>query len=133
MITLAEWLKDYQKLSEEIEYLEFKIDREKRELKRWVSGDLFGVRLTEGSIAVGLEERIDAMEWDLAHKMNDQISIERFVRVFDGLDNKILYHRYVQGMSLVEVAAELQYSYSYIKSKHAEIMRMKKFAEQGKV
>lgn len=127
---MFEWLFDYQKISEEIEYLVFQLDREKRELERWTCGDLIKVRLTEGSIASGLEERIEAMELDLAHKMNDLYNAENIISSFKGLENQILYYRYVKGMTLVQVAAELTYSYNYIKSKHAEIMRMIKFADR---
>ncbi|PFK05939.1 hypothetical protein COI98_30640, partial [Bacillus cereus] len=33
---MFEWLKDYQKLEDEIIYLENGLDRSKKELKRWV-------------------------------------------------------------------------------------------------
>ncbi|PEP86575.1 hypothetical protein CN585_30145, partial [Bacillus toyonensis] len=46
---MLDWLKDYQKLEDEIIYLEHDLNRSKRELKRWVYGDLQEVRLTEGS------------------------------------------------------------------------------------
>ena len=32
---MYEWLKDYRKLEEEIAYLEFNLDRTKRELSLW--------------------------------------------------------------------------------------------------
>ncbi|MET3196057.1 hypothetical protein ABID96_003025 [Bacillus sp. OAE603] len=37
---MYEWLKDYQRLEEEITYLEFNLEQSERKLKRWVSGDL---------------------------------------------------------------------------------------------
>ncbi|WP_353055069.1 hypothetical protein [Bacillus thuringiensis] len=42
---MLEWLKDYQKLEDEILYLKHNLYRSKRELKRWVSGDLRDVCL----------------------------------------------------------------------------------------
>lgn len=120
---MYEWLLDYQDLSESIEYLEYKLEREKRELKRWTCGDLFKVKLTEGSIASGLEERIEMMEYELAHKMNDLYDAERLIASFGGLDNKILYYRYVKGKSLEDIAFKLDYSYSHISKRHAEVMR----------
>lgn len=130
MVSLFDWLLDYQELTQKIEYLEYKLDREKNELKRWTEGDLFKVKLTEGSIASGLEERIEAMEYELAQAMNDAFNFQCLISGFKDLDNQILYKRHIEGKSLVEISVELQYSYSYIKSKHAEIMRMIKFAQE---
>lgn len=127
---MYEWLLDYQELVQKIEYLEYKLERERRELGRWTSGDLFKVRLTEGSIASGLEERIEVMEYELAHVMNDAFNAKKLIRTFKGIENKILYHKYVDGLTLSEIAVELTYSYNYVKSKHAEVMRMIKFADK---
>jgi len=124
---LYDWLLDYQKLKEEIEYLEYKIEREKQELKRWVYGDLQDVKLQEDSIASGLEERIEAYEKELQHKKNDLKKAEELIRTFQGLDNKILYYKYVKGMTLEEIANELNYSESHIRKKHAELVRTIKY------
>ena len=120
---MYEWLLDYQKLSDEIDYLEYQLDREKRELIRWSSGDLYNVKLNENSIASGLEDRIFNYQYDLAHKMNDQYDAKKLIGTFKGLENKILYGKYVEGKSLEVVAEELNYSYSHISKKHAELIR----------
>lgn len=125
-----QWLIDYNELAEEVARIDYKLDREKRELKRWVEGDLQDVRLTNESIAAKIEERIEKMEWELAHKMNDLYKLDNLIATFKGLDNRIVYKRYVECKSLIEIAEELSYSYSYIKSKHAEIVRMINFAEK---
>lgn len=127
---MFEWLLDYQKLQNEIDYLEYKLDREKRELKRWSYGDLQDVRLTEGSIASGLEERIYVMEYELAHKMNDLFDAKKLISKFKGIENEILYYRYVKGLSLNEVAIELGYTPGHIYNKHAEVMRKINFAHK---
>lgn len=127
---MFEWLLDYQKLQNEIDYLEYKLDREKRELKRWSYGDLQDVRLTEGSIASGLEERIYVMEYELAHKMNDLFDAKKLISKFKGIENEILYYRYVKGLSLNEVANELGYTPGHIYNKHAEVMRKINFAHK---
>ncbi|MCJ8008106.1 hypothetical protein ACFFF5_17865 [Lederbergia wuyishanensis] len=127
---MYEWLLDYQKLIEEIEFLEFNLERSKRELKRWVSGDLQGVKLQRESIAANLEENISNIEYELAHKMNDLCDAKKLIRKFRGVKNQILYKKYVEGKTLEVIANELNYSYNYIKSKHAEVMRMIKFADE---
>ncbi|WP_277679471.1 sigma factor-like helix-turn-helix DNA-binding protein [Gracilibacillus dipsosauri] len=127
---MYEWLLDYQKLSDEIDYLEYQLDREKRELKRWTSGDLMNVKLHEQSIASGLEERIEAMEYELAHKINDLHDAKKLISTFKGLENQILYYKYVKGMTLSEVADVLGYTQGHIYNKHAEIMKRINFAYQ---
>lgn len=116
---LFDWLKDYQKLEERIAYLDYNLDKTKLELKRWVSGDLRNVRLTAESEGGKVEERIEAIEYELAHKLNDMYKLKKLIRTFKGLENKIAYYKYVEGMTLEKVAEELNYSPQYIYNKHA--------------
>lgn len=127
---MYEWLKDYRNIEIEIIKLENKLTREKRELWRWTWGDLMKVRLTEGSIANELEERIEAMELDLAHKMNDLVDIKRMVKKFDLVDHKILYGRYIEGKSFDEIADEIGYAKGTIYNKHAMLMKMIGYLEE---
>ncbi|MBJ8024927.1 MULTISPECIES: hypothetical protein [Bacillus cereus group] len=123
------WLKLYQTLEGEITYMEFDLQRSKRELKRWVSGDLQDVRLTAESEGAKVEERIAAMEYELAHKMNDLYDLKQIIGKFKGLDHQILKMKYVEGMTLEQIAYDLDYSAYYIKRKHAEIRKVIKFSE----
>ncbi|WP_324656721.1 hypothetical protein [Bacillus cereus] len=127
---MFDWLKDYQKLEEDIEYLDYNLDKTKAELKRWISGDLREVRLTAESEGAKVEERIEAIEYELAHKMNDMYKLKKLINKFRGLDNKILKMKYVDGMTLEQIAEEISYSSSHIKKKHAEIVRLIKFVER---
>ncbi|GAB3797296.1 DUF1492 domain-containing protein [Virgibacillus kimchii] len=127
---LYEWLLNYQKLEQEIDYIEFELNRNKKELKRWTYGDLQDVRLNEKSIASGLEEKIFEIEYELAHKMNDLYDAKKLISTFKGLENKILYYKYVDGLTLSEVADTLGYTSGHIYNKHAEIMRKIDFAYQ---
>ncbi|UIJ66108.1 hypothetical protein LW858_25135 [Bacillus cereus] len=127
---MFEWLKEYQKLEEKIAYLTYNLDKTKAELKRWVSGDLREVRLTAESEGAKVEERIEAIEYELAHKLNDMYKLKKLISRFRGLDNKILKMKYVDGMTLEQIAEEISYSSSHIKKKHAEIVRLIKFVER---
>ncbi len=127
---LFNWLKDYQKLEERIAYLDYNLDKTKAELKRWVSGDLREVRLTAESEGARVEERIEAIEYELANEMNDMYKLKNLISKFRGLDNRILKMKYVDGMTLEEIAEDMNYSSSYIYKKHAEIIRRIKFAEE---
>lgn len=113
------WLKVYQELEQDITYLDYNLDKTKAELKRWVSGDLREVRLTAESEGAKVEERIEAIEYELAHKMNDMYKLKKLINTFKGLEHKIAYLKYVEGMTLEKVADELNYSPQYIYNKHA--------------
>lgn len=129
---MYEWLIDYQRLIQEIDYLEFNLERSEIELKRWVSGDLQGVRLTEESIASTLEERIKQMKNEIVFKKNQLKKLIELVDKFKGLDHRILKLKYIDGMTLEDIADHLNYSTSHIKKKHAELVRLIKFVdEQG--
>lgn len=127
---MHKWLIDYQKLVNDIDYLDFRLEREVRELKRWTYGDLQDVKLSEHSIASGLEDRIIIYEYELAHKMNDLYDAKELISRFDGVENQILFYKYVKDMTLEKVADQLNYSSSYIYQKHAEIMKRFKFIDE---
>ena len=116
---LFNWLKVYQELEQEVAYLDYNLDKTKAELKRWVSGDLRDVRLTAESEGAKVEERTEAIEYELAHKMNDMYKLKKLINTFKGLEHKIAYLKYVEGMTLEKIAEELNYSSQYIYNKHA--------------
>ncbi|EEL33356.1 HTH transcription regulator [Bacillus cereus Rock3-28] len=126
---MFEWLKDYKKLEEEIAYLEYNLEKSKAELKRWTSGNLQNVRLTAESEGAKVEDRIEAIEFELAHKMNEEYDLKLLMNKFAGLDHQILKMKYVDGMTLELIAFELHYSTGYIRRKHAEIRKIVKFLD----
>lgn len=126
---MYDWLKKYQKLEDEIAELEFDIEQNKKELHRWVSGDLAKVKLTAESHGAQLEETIEAQERELATKMNDLEDRKKLINTFRGLENQILYKHHVEGKTLISVADELGKSPNYIYNLHARIMKMVKYAE----
>ncbi|HFK1746070.1 TPA: hypothetical protein ACGX4N_002839 [Bacillus cereus] len=123
------WLKDYQKLEQEIAYLECNLDKTKAELKRWISGDLREVRLTAESGGAKVEERIEAIEYELANEMNVMYDLIELISKFKGLDNQIQKMKYIFGMTLEQIACDLNYSPNYIKRKHAEARKIIKFVD----
>ncbi|MFJ7890040.1 DUF1492 domain-containing protein [Lysinibacillus xylanilyticus] len=130
---MYEWLRDYQQIEDEITYLEYNLERSQKELKRWVSGDLAGVKLTAESDGAKLEDRIGRIEKELQIKLTEQKNFMELISNFSGLNHKILKMKYVDGMTLEEIAEELNYSASYIYKKHAEIAKMIKFAHEMKL
>ncbi len=126
---LFDWLRDYQKLEEEIAYLEYKLDKTKAELKRWISGDLQNVRLTAQSEGAKVEGRIETIEYELAYKMNEEYDLNLLINKFTGLDHQILKMKYIDGITLEQIAFELHYSTGYIRRKHAEIRKIVKFLD----
>lgn len=127
---MYEWLNDYRKLEDEIAYIEFNLERSENELKRWTSGDLLGIKLTAESNGAKLEESIEAIKVELAHKQNDLAKLVNLIGTFRGLENNILYKKYVEGKTLVSIADELDKSPNYIYNKHAQMMRMIDYAHE---
>ncbi|MEI4802826.1 hypothetical protein WAZ07_16195 [Bacillus sp. FJAT-51639] len=127
---MFDWMKDYQKLEEDIAYLDYNLDKTKVELKRWISGDLRDVRLTAESDGAKVEEHLEAIEYELAHKMNAMYDLKYLISRFTGLENRILKMKYVDGMTLEQIAFDLHYSTGYIRRKHAEIRKIVKFLDE---
>lgn len=123
------WLGECQELLEEIELLELSLIRAKKELARWVHGDLSRYKLHKYSIGARQEEKVAAIEYELAHKMNDLHDLKQMILRFRGVDSKIVYHHYVEGMQLDKIAELYKYSAQYMYNRHAEIKKMMRFAE----
>lgn len=126
---MYEWLRDYQKLEEEISYLEFNLDQTERELKRWTSGDLSKVKLQHDSLGAKVEDQLQQIKKDITFKREQKNKLIELVGTFKGLDHKILKLKYVDGMTLEQIAEALNYSISHIRKKHAELVRTIKFVE----
>jgi DNA-directed RNA polymerase specialized sigma subunit len=126
---LYEWLKEYQRLEDEIAFLEFNLEQTERELKRWVEGDLAKIKLQHDSDGAKVEENIEKIKRELEIKREQKLKLVRLIETFKGLDHKILKMKYVDGMTLENIAYDLGYSPSYIYKKHAEIVKRIKFAE----
>lgn len=120
---LYEWLKDYKELMEQIEYLEFNLEVTELELKRWEGGDLSKVFLVKDSKGSQVEEKIFQIRNELVIKRDQVDSLIDLVSKFNSLEQKILKMKYIDSMTLENIAYDLGYSNSYIYKKHAEAMR----------
>lgn len=125
-----QWLKDYQELEEQILYLKWNLNKSKLELDRWINGDLANVKLDKHSRASRLEENIQRIEGEIG-LLQDQINEAKLiVGSFKGLDNQIMYEKYINGLSLEQVADATGYSESYVKKRHAELKKSIDFLDE---
>lgn len=125
-----QWLLEYQELDEQIYLLKWKIKKSELELSRWVEGDLANIKLEKDSLASNLEKNIERDIGLLNQKEKSMKSLMDMISRFKGLDNKILKMKYIDGMSLKDIAEELNYSYQHIMNKHAQIVKVIQFFEE---
>ncbi|MFJ8531611.1 sigma factor-like helix-turn-helix DNA-binding protein [Bacillus sp. NPDC094106] len=123
-------LKDYQRLDEDIAYLEYKLEKTKAELKRrsYLDKNILSMDLSDEET----EKILDQLKMELASKKEQLQQLVDLVSKFKSLEQQILKLKYIDGMTLESIGSKLKYSPSYIKQKHAEIMRRIKFAERLK-
>lgn len=77
-----------------------------------------------------LEKEIEILDEKIKSKKLEQEEISSMISKFEGLENKILKMRYIDGLTLKEIASETGYTYQWIKEKHAEAIRMIKFSKK---
>lgn len=116
-----QWLKDYQDLDDQIVYLKWNLNKSKLERVRWVYGDLQEVRLEKNSRASSLEENIGKITKEIELLDEQRTEMLAIINSFKGLENDIVRMKYIDGMKLDDIAAEIGYSASHIRKKHAEI------------
>lgn len=131
-----QWLKDYQLLDEQILYLRWNLNKSKLELDRWVNGDLASVRLEKNSRSSSLEENIEKIEQEIDRLNNQKEEMILLIETFKGVDNQIVRLKYIDDMSLEDIADEIGYSISYVRKRHTEIRKTLSFLddyESGKL
>ncbi|QFF98783.1 hypothetical protein PB01_08030 [Psychrobacillus glaciei] len=96
------WLKGYWELEEEIATSEKKLKQ--------LQGD----------------PSIQILESFIEEKKNTKTELVELVSTFKWLGNVILKLKYIDGMTLENIAAHLGFSASYIYKKHAELMNTMK-------
>lgn len=126
-----DWLKNYLENEEDIANIQLNLTRTKLELTRWTEGDLAHVHLERGSHGNKLESIIGENERLLAEDIAIRNQTLNLLDKFDGIENRILKLKYVDGLSLSQIADidGIGYSYSTIKKIHAELRRRLKFLD----
>lgn len=127
--TRFEWLKDYQDLHDEIEMLRFRLRKVNSEIKRWESGDLSNVRITQDSKAAHLGEDVAKIKRALHRCEAERDELLALVDSFRGDENTILRMKYIEGWTLEEIATELHRSPESIRKIHAELHRRLDFLD----
>lgn len=129
IIIKYQWLLEHQNLEEEISLLKWKIRKSELELLRWTAGDLKDIKLERDSLSSSLEENIKRDKELLNEKEIAMDNLMVMINQFKGLDNKILKMKYIDQMTIEQIAEELCYSSSHIYKRHAEIVRTINFVE----
>lgn len=135
---IFEWVDSLLSIKSEIDNLLIAIQINKNELKRWTNycdgndGNLAKSQtfLTALRKQDELREVISELQKRLMEKQKEKEDIIKLVDKFQGLDQQILKLKYIEDMKLEAIAEELGYSYQYIKSKHAELMRIISFSKK---
>lgn len=137
MIYIYEWLNSLITIDNELFELKLSLTLNKKELSRWSNyidkdGDLAKHQtfLTALEKQKHLLEVIDHLNQRIEELEKTREEIIQIIDKFNGLNQRILKMKYVEGLTLESIAEKLGYSYSYIKNKHAEIMRMIQFTKK---
>ncbi|GMC00408.1 sigma-70 family RNA polymerase sigma factor [Enterococcus thailandicus] len=116
--------------------LEICLQLNEKELARWSNYvDTDGDLAKHQTFLTSLEKqaRLKGVILDLNQRyeklQKEREEIIQMVDKFTGLDQKILKLKYIDGLTLESIAAETGYTYQYIRSRHADIMRMIKFSQ----
>jgi DNA-directed RNA polymerase specialized sigma subunit len=128
---LYEWLSKYQEWEQKIALLDWELETYKEELRRWKNPDDLGrYSLVKESKASKLEDIIDNLEYELAVQMNYRYDLRKVIYSFKGIEQHILRMKYVEGLTLKEIASELGYAYEYIRKKHSMILKTVEFKKK---
>lgn len=136
MIRIYEWVTTLMAIDQELYELQLALDLNEAELHRWQNysnndGDLAKHQtfLTALQKQARLKEVIESLATREEELKKQRQDILDTIEKFQGLDQRILKMKYVEGMTLESVAEETGYTYQYIRSRHADIMKMIRFSK----
>ncbi|QII82617.1 sigma-70 family RNA polymerase sigma factor [Jeotgalibaca arthritidis] len=127
---MFEWLTEYRKLEERISFIEWNLNKTKLELIRWEEGDLMNIKLTNESRGANVENEIKRLEEELEETERLKESLLNLIDTFEGLDNIIIKKKYIEGLSLEDIAEVVGYSTSYVRKRYTEIRKTLKIIDQ---
>ena len=81
------------------------------------------VKGTDDSIVLRLEDKIKQSTVSLEEKEQAMESLVMIIDRFKGLDNQILKMKYIEGLTLKEIAEKLIYNYQHIVTLHTSIIK----------
>ncbi|WP_187361765.1 sigma-70 family RNA polymerase sigma factor [Enterococcus gallinarum] len=137
MIRIYEWVTSLIAIDQELFEIRLSLDLNENELYRWQNysnedGDLAKHQtfLTALQKQARLKEVIESLATREEQLKKQRQDIIDTIEKFQGLDQRILKMKYVDGMKLEAIAEETGYTYQYIKNKHAELMRIIRFSKK---
>ncbi|MBS7181613.1 MAG: sigma-70 family RNA polymerase sigma factor [Enterococcus gallinarum] len=136
MIRIYEWVTSLIAIDQELFEIRLSLDLNENELYRWQNysnedGDLAKHQtfLTALQKQARLKEVIESLATREEQLKKQRQDIIDTIEKFQGLDQRILKMKYVDGMKLESIAEETGYTYQYIRSRHADIMKMIRFSK----
>lgn len=136
MIRIYEWVTSLIAIDQELFEIRLSLDLNENELYRWQNysnedGDLAKHQtfLTALQKQARLKEVIESLATREEQLKKQRQDIIDTIEKFQGLDQRILKMKYVDGMKLESIAEETGYTYQYIRSRHAYIMKMIRFSK----
>lgn len=136
MIRIYEWVTSLIAIDQELFEIRLSLDLNENELYRWQNytnedGDLAKHQtfLTALQKQARLKEVIESLATREEQLKKQRQDIIETIEKFQGLDQRILKMKYVDGMKLESIAEETGYTYQYIRSRHADIMKMIRFSK----
>lgn len=127
---MFEWLKLYRDLDMQHKALELKRDISKEEIDRWYSVSYARADLGKKQDMLSRVRQVDRIREEL-EELNERIErikrqknkVLELIDRFEGIEHKILRKKYIDDMTLQEIAYDLGYSEQYIRKKHAECIK----------
>ncbi|WP_153464797.1 DUF1492 domain-containing protein [Sediminibacillus terrae] len=129
----ANWINKYWELQGDIDEIEWDIRKTRLEMKRWKEGgDLFIKNKFE--TVLFHQQRVGQALGSLENLLKEKLQLKKelidLIDTFKGVENKILKMKYIDGMTLENIAYELGYTPGYIYNKHAQIVKSLKLLQK---
>lgn len=129
---MYQWFKSYKEQEQQISYLKWSLTKSELELERWVYGDLATLNIEKNSRSSILEKNIKRMNQEIERLEQNKRAVKQFIDNLEGIENEIVKLKYIDGMTLEEIAQTTKYSFSYIRQKHSNIRKLTSLVNEYK-
>lgn len=124
-----QWLKNYRENEEKLTYLKWALDKTQSMLSRWGKEEFPIIRQVNDYSAVSLKKKIQSIKQEIIELEMQLEDANDIFSSLDETDSQIMKLKYLDGLSLEDIAKRLGYSHSYIRKRHADLKRILVFLD----
>lgn len=119
-----QWLKKYKENEAQLVYLKWTLDKSKSMLERWAKEDFQTGEHEKNYSIFPLKKKIQLIEEEIIQLEIQMEDAQDILSSLEETDRQIMELKYLNGLTLKDIAKKMGYSHSYIRKLHTDLKKI---------